>query len=199
MPRRRTSRRWRLGCASGSSPEVFDAHLTRWDLTPDGEPIATHSSRLLPVRHAGVPAMLKIAFEAEERWGATLMVWWKGDGAVRVLAHEGDALLMERALGEASLVEMARNGCDDEASRIICEVAARLHAPRDRPPPALMPLQHWFQELGPAAARHGTGASWAKPQRLRASCLRSRRASSPCTATSTTATSWTLVPVVGSP
>jgi streptomycin 6-kinase len=155
MWRRRTSRRWRPGCASGSSPEVFDAYLTRRGLTPDGEPITTHSSRLLPVRHAGVPAMLKIAFEAEERWGATLMVWWKGEGAVRVLAHEGDALLMERALGEASLVGMARNGRDDEASRIICEVAARLHAPRDRPPPALVPLQRWFQELEPAAARHG--------------------------------------------
>ena len=77
------------------------------------------------------------------------------DGAARVLAHEGDALLLERAVGKASLVEMAQNGRDDEASRIICAVAARLHAPRNRPPPELVPLQHWFRELDPAAARYG--------------------------------------------
>jgi streptomycin 6-kinase len=134
---------------------MFEPYLARWGLTPDGEPVTTHSSRLLPVRCEGEPAMLKIAIEAEERWGSTLMVWWAGEGAVRVLAHEGDALLLERALGEGSLLEMARNGRDDEASRIICQVAGRLHAPRGRPPPALVPLQYWFRELEPAASQHG--------------------------------------------
>ena len=92
--------------------------------------------------------MLKVATEAEERRGAESMIWWDGDGAARVLAHDGDALLMERATGEQSLVEMARNGHDDEASRIICAVAASLHAPRDRPRPStLVPLTQWFAEL----------------------------------------------------
>ncbi len=99
--------------------------------------------------------MLKIAVEAEEKWGAALMVWWGGDGAVRVLAHEGDALLLKRASGEGSLVEMSRNGRDDEASRIICTVAAHLHAPKTSPPPALLPLSHWFRELNPAASKYG--------------------------------------------
>jgi len=134
---------------------MFDDHLARWGLALDGEPIITHSSRLLPVRRGGEPAMLKVATEAEERWGAALMVWWDGDGAVRVLAHEGDALLLERAIDDVSLVAMARSGRDDEASRIICAVAAKLHAPRDRPLPALVPLSRWFAELEPAAARHG--------------------------------------------
>lgn len=134
---------------------MFDDYLVRWGLTPDGEPITTHSSRLLPVRRDGVPAMLKIALEAEERWGAVLMVWWGGEGAARVLAHEGDALLLERATGEASLAEMAHNGRDDEASRIICAVAARLHTPRNHLPPELLPLARWFEELEPAAAGHG--------------------------------------------
>ena len=40
-------------------------HLARWDLVPDGEPITTPSSFLLPVRRNGVPAMLKIAREDE--------------------------------------------------------------------------------------------------------------------------------------
>lgn len=134
---------------------MFDPYLARWQLTPDGAPIVTHSGRLLPVRQHGRPAMLKIATEAEERWGGALMVWWNGDGAVRVLAHDGDALLMERAMGNASLEEMARNGRDDDASRIICAVAARLHAPRGEPPPELIPLSRWFAELEPAAQRHG--------------------------------------------
>ncbi|MEX0760977.1 MAG: aminoglycoside phosphotransferase family protein [Dehalococcoidia bacterium] len=134
---------------------MFDDCLDRWNLVPDGEPIVTHSSSLLPVRREGMPCMLKIAREPEERWGGLLMAWWNGDGAARVLEHDDDALLMERADGKASLADMARNGCDDEASRIICKVAARLHAPRERPPPELTPLTRWFRQLEPAAAKHG--------------------------------------------
>jgi len=134
---------------------IFEPYLSRWQLIPDGEPIATHSSRLLPVRHEDKPAMLKIALETEERWGASLMVWWDGDGAARVLAHDATALLMERATGHNSLIEMARSGRDDEASRIICAVVATLHAPKDRPLPELIPLNHWFAELEPAASRFG--------------------------------------------
>ena len=135
---------------------VLDEYLARWRLTSDGTPLTTLTSILLPVLQDGAPAMLKVATEAEERRGAESMVWWGGHGAARVLAHDGDALLMERAIGEQSLVEMARNGRDDEASRIICAVASRLHAPRDCPPPrSLVPLTKWFAELEPAAARHG--------------------------------------------
>src|SRR5687768_7289322 len=106
---------------------MFEPYLARWDLAPDGAPIVTHSSALLPVRRGKVPAMLKIATADEERAGAALMGWWDGDGAARVLAHAGDALLMERIMGDGALDAMARRGRDDEASRVICAVAARLH------------------------------------------------------------------------
>jgi streptomycin 6-kinase len=142
------------GCAV-EGDAVFDDYLERWHLAPDGAPIVTHSSRLLPVLQAGVPAMLKIAQEDEERRGPDLMAWWNGDGAARVLAHHGDAVLLERATGRRSLAQMAREGYDDEASRIIVEVAGRLHAPRKRALPALTPLHHWFAALEPAAAKHG--------------------------------------------
>lgn len=122
----------------------------------DGDPIVTHSSRLLPVYHDGEPAMLKIATEPEERRGAETMVWWSGEGAARVLAHEGDALLMERATGQQSLTEMARSGRDDEAMRVLCAAAGVLHAPRSRPlPSSLVPLDAWFRELEPAAVEYG--------------------------------------------
>ena len=67
---------------------MFDAYLQRWALTPDGEPIITLSSQLLPVRHKEKPAMLKDATSAEERWGNLLMVWWDGEGAAPLLAHD---------------------------------------------------------------------------------------------------------------
>ena len=138
--------------------DTFSTYLARWDLTPDGDPVVTPTSRLQPVRHRGEPAMLKVATEDEERWGAGLLAWWAGDGAVRVLEHHGDAVLMERATGPRSLAAMARRdeAGDDEATRILCAVAARLHATDVRPsPPALTPLDRWFVALAPGAERHG--------------------------------------------
>ncbi|HSH64021.1 MAG TPA: aminoglycoside phosphotransferase family protein, partial [Methyloceanibacter sp.] len=103
---------------------MFEPYLSRWELVPDGEAIVAHSSRLLPVLYRGEKTMLKIAVEAEEKRGGLLMLWWDGDDAARVLEHEDDALLLERATGTRSLEAMARDGRDDEASRIICAVAA---------------------------------------------------------------------------
>jgi streptomycin 6-kinase len=134
---------------------MIDIYLSQWELIPDGKPIVTSTSRLLPVRHRGKPAMLKLATDEEERLGGVLMEWWDGDGAARVLARDDNALLLERAEGTASLAEMARTGRDDEACRVLCAVAARLHAPRPKPLPELIPLAHWFRELEPAAAAHG--------------------------------------------
>jgi len=120
----------------------------------DGAPFATHSSALLPVLYKNAPAMLKVATHPEERSGVSLMLWWNGEGAARVLAHHADAVLLERAVGPRSLSVLARTGHDDEASRNICSVAAKLHAPRPFPPP-LVPLATWFRELQPAAVRFG--------------------------------------------
>ena len=159
-----------------------------------------HSSRLLPVRRDGMPAMLKIATEPEERRGAETMVWWAGEGAARVLAHDGDALLMERATGERSLAEMARSGRDDEAMRILCAAAARLHAPRCPAAPIRrsFPWTEWFAELEPAAARYGgiLEQAAAMARDLLAEPARDRRS---CTATSTTATSSTSGRTAGWP
>jgi streptomycin 6-kinase len=126
---------------------LFAAHLDRWSLLPDGEPIVTRSGRLLPVRQHGEPAMLKVATETEETFGGLLMVWWDGDGAARVLAHDNDALLLERATSGRTLSHLVRSGQDDEASRIACRVIDRLHAPRSIPLPDLVPLTQWFREL----------------------------------------------------
>jgi streptomycin 6-kinase len=127
------------------------SYLARWHLVADGDWIETPSSLLLAVRRDGRPAMLKIAREEEERRGGRLMAWWGGDGAARVLEQDGAALLIERAVGPRSLVAMVADGHDAEASRILCAVVRRLHAPRPSPPPDLMPLSLWFEMLAPAA------------------------------------------------
>jgi len=135
--------------------DVFKNYLISWELAPDGEPFVTLTSQLLPVRYNGTPAMLKIALSDEERNGGALMVWWHGQGAAKILAHDGDALLMERAMGKESLVTMAKKQ-DDEASRVLCRVASQLHAPRNKPlPPTLVPLNHWFKGLDKAAIQYG--------------------------------------------
>ena len=135
---------------------IFERYIARWALTPAGVPISTHSSRLLPVRWNGVPAMLKVATADEERAGALLMLWWGGQGAARVFAHEGDALLMERAEGNLTLAELVGNGDDDAASGIICKAVAQLHArANSHPPDTLVPLTRWFRALELAAPRYG--------------------------------------------
>jgi streptomycin 6-kinase len=99
--------------------------------------------------------MLKLFKHPEDRRGAETMAWWAGEGAARVLAHDPEALLLERLEGPRSLAVMARSGQDDAASRILCEVADRLHAPRTSPPASLLPLNVWLRALGPAAEAEG--------------------------------------------
>jgi streptomycin 6-kinase len=93
--------------------------------------------------------MLKIATDPEERWGSGLMLWWNGVGVARVIEHDEDAVLLERATGSRSLADMSEHGADDEASLIICNVVSGLHARRVSPPPDLIPLTHWFQAPKP--------------------------------------------------
>ncbi len=136
-----------------TGPVTLAAYLTRWHLQPDGEALHTPSSDLLPVRSGERAAMLKIAHNAEERRGNGVMVWWAGRGAAQVYAHDGAALLMERLDVRPSLLDMVAAGQDDEATRILCQAAARL--PRARPWPELPTLRHWFASLEAVAAAAG--------------------------------------------
>ncbi len=156
---------------------MFDSYLARWGLTPDGDPIATRAARLLPVRRGSEPAMLRIAILSDAKGGEVLLKWWDGRGAVRLLASDGDALLLERAMGPRSLSALSRSSGagDDEATRIISDVVAELHVPRGGPLPDLISLDTWFAELWPAAAAHGgrlTGAAGAAAELLAEPCDR---------------------------
>ena len=115
---------------------MLEPYLQTWGLIPAGDPIRTRTSQLLPVLSQGQPAMLKVTNDADERHGHLLMRWWAGNGAAKVLAYDDGAVLLERATGSGSLVRLADDGQDEAATRIICDVARQLHAPRKAPPPA---------------------------------------------------------------
>ncbi|TQI80417.1 streptomycin 6-kinase [Serratia fonticola] len=135
--------------------QTLAPYLQRWQLEPDGQAFETHSSLLMPVRYQGRPAMLKIAREQEEKFGGLLMCWWQGEGAAQVLAWHDEGILLERAMGHQSLTQMVRSGEDERATAILCRVIARLHMPRAKPYPELIPLHQWFNALWPAAQAHG--------------------------------------------
>ncbi len=144
---------------SGFSRTVFEPWLTRWSLIADGEPIRTHASHLLPVLQGSSPAMLKLPEVEDERRGYLPLEYWNGDGAARLLARSenGEAMLIERATGQRSLASMARSGTtgDDEATAILCDAITALQKPRGPAPDGLIPLDVWFKDLFPAAAKHG--------------------------------------------
>lgn len=121
--------------------------LAKWRLEPDGTPFSTHTSVLMPAKQAGNPVMLKVTHEPDELRGGELLAWWDGVGAVQVIERDGNALLMERATGTRSLVQMSENNRDEEATRILCSVAAELHRARFETVPPLQSLDETFSEL----------------------------------------------------
>lgn len=90
----------------------------------------------------------------EERRGTTLLAWYEGEGAARVIAMDAGSVLLEWIEGQ-SLAEIATKGDDDQASRIIAEMVGHLHRPRGPFPPGLITLHDHF-----AALRVDRGGAW---------------------------------------
>jgi streptomycin 6-kinase len=148
------------------SGALFASWLERWSLVADGTPIETPTSNLLPVTQGGAPAMLKLLKpSSDEGPGIAALRWFAGDGAVRVIAAEGDAVVMERAVGTRSLTAMAVGGEDEAAIRIIAGVAKALHGPRPEPPPELPTLARRFRALFEAGPAHPVLARCAETAR----------------------------------
>lgn len=132
----------------GADLHDFEPWLALWNLVPEGEVMSMPitRSRLLPVRAGPQAAMLKLAHSADERRGGGIMAWWGGSGAAPVLAVRDEALLMVRASG-GTLTQVVSVQGDEAATAILCEVIARLHAPRPGPPPLAKPLATLFDPL----------------------------------------------------
>lgn len=108
-------------------PALATEYLDRWNLRPDGAPRHGAVALVLPVVTAdGTPAVLKLQHVDEEHYGEghALRVWG-GQGAVKVLDEEGDALLLERLDYHRPLSSMPD---DIQAVQIIARLLARLTA-----------------------------------------------------------------------
>lgn len=145
-----------------SNVHLFAPYLQRWNVKVAGDPFTTHTSDLLPVRltggQEGLPAMIKITHDPDERIGGQVLQWWAGGGAALVYACDEDtgALLMERAIGPRHLLRMAVEDEDDAATRSICHTIGQLHARRSSAPlEKLLPLAHFFRSLAPMAQQKG--------------------------------------------
>ena len=99
------------------------------------EPYAqTPRAHLWRVDGADGPAVLKVltdrGLNAGEMIGAKLLKLWNGRGAVRLLAHSDNAMLLEWLEGPA-LKDWLPEGRDQDAARIIAEVSGKLRHPAE--------------------------------------------------------------------
>lgn len=125
-----------------STTDLDDA-LARLGLRPDGAVFSSLTSLLRPVTLDGQPALLKVTNEPEELDGTHALQAWHGQGAVRVLARQGNAIVLERAGSPLRAVVTQ----DEAATRALCSVAERLHS---HTPEVLDPfptLRNWFASL----------------------------------------------------
>lgn len=106
----------------------FQHHLDQWDLRPDGEPIETSGSTILPVRTPeGARAVLKVGrAEGDSEHEHLVLRRWAGGGAVRLLRADPRrrALLLER-LNSGTLERLP----DIDACEIVASLYTRLHVP----------------------------------------------------------------------
>jgi streptomycin 6-kinase len=117
---------WRAAEQAGAAGEW----CARWGVEADGAARVTDHAYLLPVRRHGARLMLKLADPQDDEAGAgAFLAALGGRGAVRVLAHEGAAVLMERVMPVGpTLAAMALEGRDEAAVHILCDVIGVMHA-----------------------------------------------------------------------
>jgi streptomycin 6-kinase len=89
----------------------------------------------------------------DESEGTIALHYFDGHGAVRLLAHDGQAQLLEYA-GDEELAQWVWRGDDLPAAEIIAGVLNKLHRPQpDVPTPQLRTLRFRFRSLFEQAAR----------------------------------------------
>jgi streptomycin 6-kinase len=129
-------------------PSLVEACAAEWSLRV-GEPFDyAFASLAMPVTCAdGTRAVLKVQFpDREGEHEAAALERWKGDGAVRLLAHEPGrrALLLERCVPGTSLARIE----PDAALDVAIDLLPRLWVPAAAPFPSLAEeAASWSAEL----------------------------------------------------
>jgi streptomycin 6-kinase len=131
-------------------------YLRQWKLS-DPQPLAqSERGDLYTAYRNNEKVVLKLFTEigaADEGDGAAALQYFDGQGAVRLLAHDDQAHLLEYA-GDEELAEMVTRGDDLEAAAVIVDLLNKLHQPNpDRPLPKLRTLPQVFVSLFDRAAR----------------------------------------------
>src|ERR671916_812456 len=97
-----------------------------WDVTIE-ETRETPSSLLGFGVRAGRRVVLKITkYAGDESHSGEVLKAFAGDGAVRVYESETGAVLLERLEPGEQLVDLVKRGDDEEATKILAQVIARL-------------------------------------------------------------------------
>ena len=139
-----TGRRW-----LDALPGLIAGLCSDWRLDVDGPTRYGYVAVVLPVRRRdGQPAALKVTFPgADQAPEAATLAAWNGDGAVRLLDHDGGrwALLLERLDPELDLCQVPMG----RAIETIGGLLRRLH--RAPPPPDVPALsdtaRRWTREM----------------------------------------------------
>lgn len=121
----------------------MEAAIGRLGLRRDGPVFGSPSGLACSVLVDALPAFLKVTNEPEELDGARALEKWDGNGAVRVLAHSGAAMVFERA---GNTVNSAVTD-DAVATQVLCSTADRLHAASPENLEAFPGLRSWFSSL----------------------------------------------------
>ena len=136
--------------------EPLDDYLRLWNLS-DPKPLA-HSPRgaVYTVCRNNEKVVLKLLtpIGAEDEADAVVALrYFDGHGAVRLLAHDDRAHLLEYA-GDEELAQMVARGDDLAAAAIIAGVLNKLHRPQPAVPrPELRTLRQRFRSLFSTAAQ----------------------------------------------
>ncbi len=119
-----------------SPPDRLQLKAADWKVTVE-ETLETPSSLIGFGVRAGLRVVLKITkTSGDESHSGLVLRAYAGDGAVRVYESETDAVLLERLDPGEHLVELVKRGEDDEATKILARVIAKLahhKAPRECP------------------------------------------------------------------
>jgi streptomycin 6-kinase len=108
--------------------ERIKQHAREWRLAV-AESFETETSVISFVSRDGKKLLLKLVKQECDEWNAgDVLSVFEGNGVVRVYEHEAGAMLLERLQPGTSLVNMALDGRDEEATDIVADVIEQMAA-----------------------------------------------------------------------
>lgn len=126
--------------------------LTQWNLILEESPTPTKTGWIAKVIQQGRPCMLKFSKHSAE---IRALRQYNGQGAVCAIEATQDVVLLERAIPGTLLSELVRQGKDEEACHIWCDVVEKLHSQSEIKEifPSIESLAKDFKTLPPSLPR----------------------------------------------